>query len=577
MNKIKYTHPKVLSIDCEEETSELEKAGFNVEHGSFGKPYNVSVSSQYEPVKRSDNLPKDLREKEIIIIDTRGLHSGSGDGLEKEFPDDELDWWAKCSNGYIDPKSRAMAIHSSTFKDIYVNGGIFIVFGSPRDLQDLIFAKNSYGSLEINNKINYDNWGFLPLFSKKNFNINYAFGTEIFPEDDFSENSILRKYLVDSTYSITIEPTYMIEENEYRSFANDKFGKSVSGVYHEPGSTKGHIFIFPEMKNKSGFLFEFISKILPEISPEVFDSNKGKSWKYSSDYENHTIVKLKDELTVLETNYLENIAKIKDSIAQERQEYKFLRDLITETGDTLVSAVHETLEHLGFKDVVDTDKELESTGETSVRHEDLQIKDSSPLLLVEVKGITGLPSDEDALAANKYVAVRMRSLGRTDINSLAIINHQRKIECLNRENENVFRKEILLNAEAHNLGLLTTWDLFRIYKSFQINDWSHEYIKGSFYKSGRISAIPQDYKFLGKVVKNWKKSNSFGLKCEIEGLEVGGKISIECNNCVREAYVKSIQVNGENVNQASLGQEVGIEISDNYSHIKVNQRVYLVK
>ena len=66
---IKYHKPKILLIDLPSElTNKLKSAGFNVSAGTFGTPYKVEVSDNYQTVIPNPNLPN-FSEQEIIIID----------------------------------------------------------------------------------------------------------------------------------------------------------------------------------------------------------------------------------------------------------------------------------------------------------------------------------------------------------------------------------------------------------------------------------------------------------------------------------------------------------------------------
>src|SRR6185369_16010666 len=117
--------------------------------------------------------------------------------------------------------------------------------------------------------------------------------------------------------------------------------------------------------------------------------------------------------------------QLEKAIEEERIATEYLHDLIRGTGDSLVGAVKKALEVLGFQSVADMDQELQDSGDSRSKREDLQIRDNSPLLLVEVKGIAGLPKDAAALQVSKYIVPRMREEKRTDIQGLSVINHQK--------------------------------------------------------------------------------------------------------------------------------------------------------
>jgi hypothetical protein len=60
-----------------------------------------------------------------------------------------------------------------------------------------------------------------------------------------------------------------------------------------------------------------------------------------------------------------------------------------------------------------------------------------------------------------------------------------------------FRQEILDAARRPPLGLRTTWDLFRLARSYARNGWQLKYVLLIFYRTGRIDIVPTHYRFLG--------------------------------------------------------------------------------
>src|ERR1035438_7532957 len=66
----RYTHPKIGLFDLQPEVAKaLSEAGYAVDEGSFGRPYNVTVEGTgLLPVVQSSKLPG-LTEKEIVVVD----------------------------------------------------------------------------------------------------------------------------------------------------------------------------------------------------------------------------------------------------------------------------------------------------------------------------------------------------------------------------------------------------------------------------------------------------------------------------------------------------------------------------
>ena len=252
----------------------------------------------------------------------------------------------------------------------------------------------------------------------------------------------------------------------------------------------------------------------------------------------------------------------------------YLHDLLRETGEPLVEAVKQTLETLGFRSVLDVDKQIENAGAGGTKREDLQICDYSPTLLIEVKGISSLPRDSGALQVWKYVAPRMKEWNRTDVQGLAIINHQRNLPALDRENDAPFREDVLTNAQEQGFGLLTPWDLFTLARRFLKRGWKHDYIQALFYQSGRIEPIPKHDEFIGIVEHFWEKVSVVGVRIEASMLMRGERIAFELPVEFEEQDVESLQVDKNPVSQAEIGMLGGIQTSLPKGQLKKGTRVF---
>src|SRR5436190_7067769 len=98
------------------------------------------------------------------------------------------------------------------------------------------------------------------------------------------------------------------------------------------------------------------------------------------------------------------IAEIEETIRTERDQNRWLHDLIVETDQALVEAVKKAFEVVGFVKIIDVDKERDREGKT--RREDLQVHDKSPTLIVDIKGIGGSP-----LTTMRFKPVNTHQLG----------------------------------------------------------------------------------------------------------------------------------------------------------------------
>jgi hypothetical protein len=129
---LKYPKPKILLIDLPVSAEEALKAnGFNVSLGTFGKPYKVQKSSQYQQVIGSGTLPN-YTEQEIVVVDIKLGEIASAPDGEPHVPREERDIWAKCDHGYIDPRPRAANFAKDVFNRTYSAGGVFVVFADAK-------------------------------------------------------------------------------------------------------------------------------------------------------------------------------------------------------------------------------------------------------------------------------------------------------------------------------------------------------------------------------------------------------------------------------------------------------------
>lgn len=148
---------------------------------------------------------------------------------------------------------------------------------------------------------------------------------------------------------------------------------------------------------------------------------------------------------------------------------------------------------------------------------------------------------------------------------------------MDRENDAPFRKDILTNAEEHKFGLLTTWDLFCLTRSYVKNGWKHEYIEALFYKHGRIKPIPQHYEYVGVIENFWENHNVVGVRIECGEIKLGECIAFEFPIEFEEQKIESLQVEKANVSKAILGNLAGIKTLLTKMQAKKGVRVFRIK
>lgn len=570
----KYQHPKILLIDTVPAIAKtLEAEGYNVSSGTFGTPYKVQKDSSYRPVVVKPSLPN-YTEQEIVVIDLVPEDPEDGPPGEKMSPARELDWWAKCSSGVIDPRPRAMAMVQNQFDRILDNGGAFLVFSDARDCQKIIYAAEGYNGLSTERELHYDNWSFLSILS--NLSVNQDHGQEISSVKlEWPLVRLLADHLDDATFCCTFEAQWHIEKR-WGALAKNKYGATVAGLIGPAEKTKGGwIFILPRIKSKDRFLSAFLKNILPDLCPGLFPHAEGQKWVYRSEYELPSVLAKAKQISDIQDNAARKVSELEKAIEADRSSNQFLYALIRETGDALVGAVEKALALLGFKSVIDVDAEMTKAGNAAALREDLRIHDNSPILVVDIKGVAGKPADAEALQAQKHAFIYIQEQNRADVRGLTIINHQRLLPPLERDNDMPFRKEILENADQVKLGLMTGWDLFRLVRGFIQNKWQHEQVTPLFYQTGRIFPIPRHYEYVGKVKQVWKAA--FSVEIEQGEIRVGDSIAVEFPVDFNEQHVMSLRLNDCNVEVAVAKCEVGIQREESSQKVKSGMPVYRIK
>lgn len=578
---IKYPIPKILLVDMKDETENILKAeGYNVATGSFGVPYKIPRSHKVVPVIMNGTLPTDFTEQEIIVIDLVPNEAVDLPAVEKSTPPNVEATWAWGDEGMVDPRPSQMYLVQGSFNRIFSHGGVFIIFANNRLIQNLVL-----GGVDINGTLNpnsksssLDNWCFLSIL--ENLIAKPDFGKEILIVEDVDIQEyhtfkwILSEHIGGAQFLCTFEPKSDMEKS-WVTLATNKYGAPVAGAIAS-GKENGLIFIFPQIQNKSRFLTQFFNEVLPEISPHLFPHFEGTRWVQRPEYELPKVLELKNEIERIQQEARRQVVELEKAIEEKRHELGYLHDLISEKDQSLVDTVKKTLEVLGFQSVVDVDEEMKKTEDKGSKREDLQIRDGSPSLLVEVKGISGLPKDAAALQVWKYIAPRMRESGCIDIQGLSIINHQRNLPALDRENKAPFREDILINAEEQKFGLLTTWDLHCLTRNYLKHGWKHEHIKPLFYQSGRIEPVPKHYEFIGVVEHLWEKAGAVGVLIKAAELKRGDRIAFELPVEFEEQVVESLQVDKQAVPQAAIGTLAGIKTHLTKEQAKKGIRVFRV-
>jgi hypothetical protein len=450
-------------------------------------------------------------------------------------------------------------------------GGIFIIFAEPKTQIEIYIAATTWSPL------GFDNWDFLSVFSDEHFVALHDVGMQIqITEQNGILAQVLRRYLSNARFTTTLQQEGHLADS-WLSLATSKYGKTVAAAIAPSEVGKGVVFLFPHVNDKAGFILDLMENILPELRPKLFPFIEQTKWIEQDIYQPYKVLALTQEIEQVKEQATKKIEQLLAQIEGEQTEQQYLKDLITQTDQSLVIAVKQALETLGFRDVLNYDEELQKRGIAEMR-EDLHIRDSSPLVLVEVKGVKGTSTEDEALQVTKYLFPRAQELGRTDLRGLSIINHQRHLSPSERQSQ-PFSSDVLTNAQhpTSGFGLLTTWNLYKLVRNFVKHAWTHDQVAKLFYQNGFIEAVPLHYKYLGTVERFIKERGIVGILVKEGELRLGDRIAFELFIEFEEQDVRSLQFENKLIEIAQAGMIVGTETKLTKEQLKLGVRVFRVE
>ena len=575
----RFAKPKILVIDCEPEVVQrLQNDGYSAVMGTFGRPYVVQKQDYYGPVIAKACLPNHT-EQEIVVIDLTSPQLSEGPEGEKAVSYGTEDWWASKKFGFIDPRPQSMSLVQEDFDQILKMGGVFIIFCEPHLNQEIWYTTgNEYGQIDhAGKRLDLNNWPFLAIFRGHNVEFRVEQGEELTPlSGDSVLQGCLNRHLKDATFSTVLDPqAWLLDKDSggplfFTLFMNKRDGIVGGGILE--GNIPGMVLLLPHFADKPALIHDLVTNVLPEIKPDLFPYDERTKWTASPEYEHASVLRLVAQQEGIREKADQTIAQLESQIAAERETLGFLHGILTKTGDDLVQDVKVALEALGFLQVVDADQAL---SEKPLKQEDLQIMDRSPTLLAEVKGLNGLPTENDALQVLKYIPRRMKEWNRTDVSGLSIINHQRALPPLNREHKTVFTNQQVEDAENHDFALATTWELFRLLRGKQAFNWPADVVLPLFYDRGRIKTIPLHWNEVGEVVHFYDKAEVVSIQLTAD-LKVGDRIGFDLPAEFVEEEVSSMEIDGTAVEHAAAGQKIGVKTSRKRSDLPDGRKVYLV-
>ena len=565
----KYDKPKIMLLDMGDKCEAvLRDAGYNVSVGTFGYPCDVKRSTKVFPVVLDGLELPNFEEQEIIVANTL-CPPATGDSPAESPGDGVSGIWQEANRGSIDPRPLSMTHARHAFGRILNHGGIAIVMLSRRyEVKYFGGSLSSYAGFRDENEFKLSNWSFLRQLDKLESSDDD--GSEIkFVRKSGDFGALLKRGVKGANFTCTVSPDYQQESN-WISVATNKYDDCVAGVLMKD-DPKCCLIVLPQMPEFHSVLPELIGYWCAQWRPHLFPYHEGKTWLFKERYELPEITQLRKEKQRIETEAEEQAQQLDTKIQEIREENKDWYTLLNGTGGELVGAVIRALERLGFKQVIDVDGELRAEGEIRNLREDIRIHDQSPILVIDVKGIAGCPEDAGATQSEKHALMRAKEF-QGDVQPLTIINHERNIPPHDR-NPNPYRKEIIENAEQTGLGLMTTWDLFRLLQNKDALGWRDDNVKAVLYRKGRIEPIPSHYAEVGIIAHAWERA--LGV-VPTQPVGAGSRFAIEIGDRFEEIVAETLQVNDDPVNEAPAGSDCGIACDNADGRFKKGMRIFVV-
>ncbi|WP_148051323.1 hypothetical protein [Pseudomonas chlororaphis] len=556
-----HERPLVCTFDIDPEVSEiLLKGRFNCTSGSLGTLMSVPNTQRdtQHLLQPNNSVPENFHEFDIAVIDmgskaplpyerTQHLNFKNVTGNKiyaflSEYPQHIFDFKPFGANWI------ASRIDSFLKKD-----SILIVFADEGRSADYKLVEISAGGNQICDRMKHSNMDFYssrPSFTNK-------IGSRIRKtEKNLNISELILKYMRDGEYKVVFDhPTsWSGSERKYlpvgsfTPLALNDIGEIVS---YAQDVESGLVLVFPQIKNKGEFLCELFNSHLAEHFPTIFPFSGQFGWLDDGSYPLPGESELLESRVRLEEQYLKDIQENEASIAKLKNEYKFLRELLYESGEKLVSAIAIYFSWLGFGSVVNMD-EIEN----DILEEDLQIDCGDKLLVVEIKGIGGTSTDKACSQISKIKFRRAEQRGKFDVYGLYIVNHQRYVAPKNRRNP-PFTEHQVNDARLDKRGLLTTYSLYQAYFLIAGGIVTKEFVRNRLFDFGVVDFYPSNMISIGQPNESLKKNKILIFELKNTNLSVGMKLVAKKGDSYSVHTIQSLQVSGVNVNNFEDG-EVGI-------------------
>jgi hypothetical protein len=561
----KLSFPQIIYFNVrDEDKNALNSFPYNIDFRSYGHKVKLENQPGYGSYCLvNHNIPKNVHEYDIFIFDMCNeiIKDYNQEEHQRTRIPTEDESYIFCSHpqNIFDP----IPLSGIELKPILLKKSekpsILILFAGQRQEVKYDFAHKTKQGAHTFNTGTLSNYSFFPInfpFYQNKYGKSFIFNDTI---KGTVIGNILYKYIKSSEYHIVFYQMTVRPDRGYQKI-NDKrflpffFNSDNEIIAFGYLNKKQWILVLPDIKDKAGIISDLITEYCPAITPELFPDNQIHAWKNEEKYFLPKHRELIIQKSDIEKEYHEKTNELDKKIEENKQCYAFLHDILTETGEKLVIAVIKYLEYLGF----DTVKNMDEI-QPQKKEEDIQILLKEGLVILEVKGIGGKPSDSDCSQISKIRHRRCKERSDFNVDAICLINHQRHIPPSERE-KNPFTIDQINDAQSDDRSLLTTLELYKIYPLLENGLINKDDVRRAFTRKGLIDFIDGLLTELGIAEEVYKDGYVTILNLSNNDISKGDMLITEYHGNYQIAMIESIQVADQDTEYAS-NCEVGIKLN----------------
>ena len=563
--------PRICLIDVQDDSRDQLAKRFNCSSGSLGPLVETDNTSprSYQTCLLNCFVPHNLHEHDIVAIDLQDSKRVPYVGnrhVHKQSKGQTLYYYVSSyPEQLFDPRAAAAQLIQKELAPLRKKLSVVIVFASPHEEIAYHLTEVRTGQSSQYESSLYAFYIGEPTPTMTNMS---GIDTELVPSsplftrflefrrlmerhNDAAEYTVTFAHPDEWQEATTSHVSGWVKSPNFFPLMVSGTGKIVSfAQFTEHNAT----FLFPKIRHKASFLFDFVDTVLPLITPALFPYHDRFSWISDARYRLPGESRLLCRRSMIEKEYNDNIQRVNKLISENQETYSYLHDLLTQTGPDLVRAVKRFLEWMGFEEVIDADRDA-----PEVLEEDLRIANSKGLLLMEVKGLGGTSTDADCSQIGKIRYRRIEDTKSFEVYALYVVNHQRFLPPSHRRNP-PFSQNQLQDAINEKRGLVTTLDLFNLFFNVENGHVKKEHARDSLYSVGLIRFVPSGAAVA--VRPRERHYSGYVAIIDLSDLEVrpGDEVVFDVNDRYASAVIEDVQIEGESVESADSG-EVGLRFS----------------